>query len=133
VPELGATVADALLAPHRSYLSAVRPLLAEGLVKGIAHVTGGGLTENIPRVLPEGCGVVIDRSRWRVPPIFTLLQRRGGIDDAEMLRAFNMGIGLVLIVAPERAGRAAELLGADAVVPLGRVEPGERAVRYTAS
>ncbi len=133
VPELGATVADALLAPHRSYLPAARPLLAEGLVKGMAHITGGGLTENIPRVLPEGCGVVIERNRWRVPPIFALLQARGGIEDAEMFRAFNMGVGLVVIVAPEDLARATALLGAEAIAPLGRVEAGARAVRYTSS
>jgi phosphoribosylformylglycinamidine cyclo-ligase len=99
VPEVGATVADALLAPHRSYLHAIRPLLDERAVKGMAHITGGGITENLPRILPQGCGAVIDRRAWRVPPIFTLIQERGGIATEEMFRAFNMGIGLIIACA----------------------------------
>src|SRR5436190_19519152 len=74
VPELGATVGDALLAPHGSYLSIVRPVLERGLVKGLAHITGGGITENLPRILPEGCAAEIDRSAWSVPPLFRVLQ-----------------------------------------------------------
>ncbi len=77
VPELGATVGDALLAPHRSYLAAVRPLLAANLVKGMAHITGGGITENLPRTLPEGCGAAIDLNTWTVPPLFRLIARTG--------------------------------------------------------
>src|SRR6185437_10613843 len=99
VPELGATVGDALLAPHRSYLPVVRPMLAQDLVKGMAHITGGGLTENVPRTVPEGCAAEIDRRAWTVPPIFHLLEQQGGIARAEMFRAFNMGIGMVVICA----------------------------------
>jgi len=131
VPELGGTVGDALLAPHRSYLSAVRPLLDAGLVKGMAHITGGGLTENIPRVLPDGCGVVIDCGAWTVPPIFTLLKERGEIAEAEMFRAFNMGVGLVLVVDAGDVGRASAILGSAGIAPLGHVEAGTRSVRYT--
>ncbi len=131
VPELGATAGDALLAPHRSYLAAVRPLLDEGLVKGMAHITGGGLTENVPRVLPAGCGVEIDRRAWQPPAIFPFLQDRGGIADAEMYRAFNMGVGLVIVCSAAGAARAATLLGPDAIRSLGRVVPGDRVVRYT--
>jgi phosphoribosylformylglycinamidine cyclo-ligase len=130
VPELGATVADALLAPHRSYLPTVRPLLADRLVKGMAHITGGGLTENVPRALPPGCGVEIDRAAWSVPPLFRLLAARGDIPEAEMFRAFNMGIGLVAIVAASEAGRVLARLGAAAVGPIGRVIPGDRTVAY---
>jgi phosphoribosylformylglycinamidine cyclo-ligase len=99
VPELGTTVGDALLAPHRSYLSVIRPLLAGGLIKGMAHITGGGITENLPRVLPEGCGAVVDPRTWVVPSIFRVLQERGGIASDEMFRTFNMGIGMILVCA----------------------------------
>src|SRR5207342_2388930 len=99
VPELGATVGDALLAPHRSYLNAIRPLLARGLVKGMAHITGGGITENLPRVLPEGTAAAVDPGAWDMPPLFSFLQQRGRIATDEMLRAFNMGIGLIVVCA----------------------------------
>src|SRR4030095_10877929 len=91
---IGMTVADVLLAPHRSYLHLVRPLLEQERVKGLAHITGGGITENVPRILPEGCTAECRRDAWSVPPIFDLLQREGGIATEEMFRAFNMGIGL---------------------------------------
>ena len=105
VPELGTTVGDALLRPHRSYLRVVAPALELGGIAGMAHITGGGVTENLPRTLPAGLHFVIDRASWTVPPIFQWLQRAGGIDDAEMFRAFNMGIGLVL-VSPRQAADA---------------------------
>src|SRR5580765_7071135 len=84
VPELGVTVGDALLAPHRSYLGIVRPMIERDLVKGLAHITGGGMTENLPRTLPEGCAADIERQGWTVPPIFRLLQQHGGIAREEM-------------------------------------------------
>ena len=84
VRELDATVGDALLAPHRSYLSLIRPLLRREYVKGLAHITGGGITENLPRVLPEGCAAEIDRRSWTPPPIFRLIQERGGVSRDEM-------------------------------------------------
>jgi phosphoribosylformylglycinamidine cyclo-ligase len=99
VPELGATVGEALLRPHRSYLGLVSPLLERGGIAGMAHITGGGITENLPRTLPAGLGFSLDRQSWTVPPLFRWLQRAGGIDDAEMFRAFNMGVGLVLVCA----------------------------------
>jgi phosphoribosylformylglycinamidine cyclo-ligase len=133
VQELGTTIGDALLAPHRSYLSVVRPLIERGLVKGLAHITGGGLTENLPRVLPDGCGVEIDLQAWSFPPIFQLLQQRGAIDLPEMFRAFNMGVGLVIIASDAVAAEALNLLGrsgeADAF-RLGKVVAGPRSVRY---
>src|SRR5436190_408316 len=107
VPEIGATIADALLAPHRSYLHAIRPLLDVRVVKGMAHITGGGITENLPRVLPQGCGAVIDRRAWHVPPIFTFIQERGGIATDEMFRAFNMGIGLIVVCDPQKGAEVA--------------------------
>jgi phosphoribosylformylglycinamidine cyclo-ligase len=99
VPELGATVRDVLLRPHRSYLSAVSPLLDRRLAKGMAHITGGGTTENIPRMLPDGCAFELDRASWTIPAVFSWLQRAGQISDAEMFRAFNMGVGLVIACA----------------------------------
>ena len=110
VPELQTTVGEALLAPHRSYLHAVRPLLEQRLVKGMAHITGGGLTENLPRVIPEGLVPRVDRQSWTVPPIFRLLQERGRIASDEMYRAFNMGIGLVLVIASQQVEDAMRVL-----------------------
>jgi len=103
VPELQETVAAALLRTHRSYLRAIAPLVAGGRIKGMAHITGGGITENLPRVLPAGLGFALDRSSWTVPPLFTWLQRAGGVADDEMFRAFNMGVGLILVVAATHA------------------------------
>jgi len=131
--ELGMTVGQALLAPHRSYLPAIRPLLAEGVMKGMAHITGGGITENLPRVLPAGCAASIDTRAWTVPAIFSLLRERGRIAGDEMFRAFNMGIGLIVVCAGSAAGRVVGQLeagGESGAVVIGHVEPGERVVRY---
>ena len=97
-PEESGTVADVLLRVHRSYLRGVLPLLERDLVHGLAHITGGGLVDNVPRVLPEGLAARIDRGSWSVPPLFRVLQREGGVDEREMFRAFNMGVGMVAIV-----------------------------------
>ena len=110
VQELGATVGEALLRPHRSYLHVVMPLVERGLVKGMAHITGGGLTENVPRTLPAGRGFSLDRGSWTVPPIFTWLQRAGQLEDAEMFRTFNMGVGMVLIASAAAADAALSTL-----------------------
>jgi phosphoribosylformylglycinamidine cyclo-ligase len=99
VPELGMTVAEALLLPHRSYLPVVRPLLRLGAIKGMAHITGGGLTDNLPRVLPAGTEAVVRPGSWEVPPIFRWLETTGGVPRDDMLRTFNMGVGLVLVVS----------------------------------
>ena len=101
----GVTLGDALLWPHRCYAPSVLPLLDRSPppVKAMAHITGGGFTDNIPRVLPEGVGVRIDTRAWTVPPLFRLIQTAGGVSEAEMFRVFNMGIGFVVIVAPEAA------------------------------
>ena len=122
VPELGGTLGDVLLAPHRSYLRAVAPLLAAGLVKGMAHITGGGITENLPRVLPDGCGARIDRGAWRVPPIFTVIQQRGQIPPDEMFRVFNMGIGFIVVTTAQDRDRVVRQLH-DAVA-IGEVTKG---------
>jgi phosphoribosylformylglycinamidine cyclo-ligase len=132
VPELGTTVGEALLAPHRSYLSAIRPLLDADVVKGMAHITGGGITENLPRVLPEGCAAQIDTRAWAVPPIFRFLQERGNIATDEMFRAFNMGIGLIVVCGAEAVDRVVATLARSREQPvrLGQVISGDRAVRY---
>jgi phosphoribosylformylglycinamidine cyclo-ligase len=132
VRELRGTVGDALLAPHRSYLSAVWPLLDAGLVKGMAHITGGGITENLPRILPEGCAAAIDLRSWNVPQIFRYLQDRGRIATDEMFRTFNMGVGLVLACAATDEQAVVDLLtrGGEAPIVLGRVVAGDRGVLY---
>ncbi|HUR20395.1 MAG TPA: phosphoribosylformylglycinamidine cyclo-ligase [Vicinamibacterales bacterium] len=112
VVELGTTVGEALLAPHRSYLKAISPLLGQGWIKGMAHITGGGLTENVPRTMPEGRAPRIDRATWTVPPLFTWLQRGGGVSDDEMFRAFNMGVGMVMACAPEHEASVISMLEA---------------------
>ena len=101
VDEIGGTVGEVLLGEHRSYQDVLSGLLAEGRVRGLAHVTGGGLTDNVPRFLPDGLGARIDPSSWTIPPLFTYLQEVGNIDRDEMLRTFNMGIGMVAGVAPD--------------------------------
>jgi phosphoribosylformylglycinamidine cyclo-ligase len=105
VPELGETVGQAFLRPHRSYLKLVRPLLDSGWIKGMAHITGGGIVENLPRTLPEGRSFSLDRQSWTIPPLFAWLQRAAGLDEAEMFRAFNMGVGLVLVTGAADADR----------------------------
>ncbi len=97
-PELERTLGETLLEPHRCYYHQLKPVLPQ--VKGIAHVTGGGLVDNIPRVLPEGLGVRLNQKSWTVPPVFKLIQDRGNVDAAEMYRVFNMGVGMAIVCAP---------------------------------
>ena len=120
---LGVTVGDELLRCHRSYGSVVAPLLAARLVKGLAHITGGGLTENVPRVLPPGTAARVNREAWTVPPVFRFLQQNGQVLDDDMYRTFNMGIGMVVVLAPESSSSARAALRAAGEV--GAVEIGE--------
>jgi phosphoribosylformylglycinamidine cyclo-ligase len=129
VPELGRTIGEMLLEPHRSYLPLIGPLLSSGLIKGMAHITGGGITDNLPRILPDGTSALIDRSSWRVPPIFQWLQRTGHVPDDDMMRTFNMGIGLIVACENASADRLVERLGPGAA-RIGRIESGEDDVRY---
>jgi phosphoribosylformylglycinamidine cyclo-ligase len=99
-PELGRTLGEDLLEPHRCYYRELKPLLA--LVKGIAHITGGGLIDNVPRILPPGLMVRLNSRAWAVPPIFRLIEQRGSVDRAEMYRVFNMGVGMVVICSPDK-------------------------------
>ncbi|MDX6692901.1 MAG: phosphoribosylformylglycinamidine cyclo-ligase [Blastocatellia bacterium] len=130
IEQLNSTIGAALLQPHVSYLTALEGLLDSGLIKGLAHITGGGLTENIPRILPEGTSVLIARDTWPVLPIFSVMQEIGSIPDAEMYRAFNMGVGMVIICA---AGDAATIKAhlnerGETCHEIGRVEQGNREV-----
>ncbi len=108
MPGVGGTVADLLLEVHRSYLPEVRSLRKVADVRGLAHITGGGLIDNIPRILPEGRGVEIDLSAWETPPLFRYLAEKGGVEDLEMHRVFNMGIGMVAIVPEADSGQVPE-------------------------
>ena len=107
-PELGQPLGQALLAPHRCYFNELKPILP--LVKGLAHITGGGFLGNVPRIMPEGVSARFDTAAWAVPPIFKLLERKGGIGHEEMYRVFNMGIGMVIIASPDKAGEIVKLL-----------------------
>jgi len=124
VAELGATVGEALLRTHRSYLRQILPLLDRGWIKGMAHITGGGITENVPRMLPEGRTFSLDRDGWTVPPLFTWLQRAGDLEEPEMFRAFNMGVGLVLACSPADADQVLASLHAmsEPAWRLGRID-----------
>jgi len=119
-------LADALLAPHRSYLADVQSLRERVTVKGLAHVTGGGLIENLPRVLPANLDARIDRAAWTVPPLFQLLQQEGEIETAEMYRVFNMGIGMAVVVPADEVNKA--MKSGVAVQLIGEFVPGERIV-----
>jgi phosphoribosylformylglycinamidine cyclo-ligase len=101
--QLGCSLGDALLEPHRCYYHQVKPLLPK--IKGLAHITGGGFPGNLPRTLPKSVAAVIDKRAWEVPPLFQLIQRTGSIDDEEMYRVFNMGIGMILICDPADSAR----------------------------
>lgn len=107
-PGLGVTLGEALLIPHRAYVNELRPHLS--VIKGIAHITGGGLIDNVPRMLPDGLAARFDRAAWRVPPLFRLIQSEGGVSEDEMFRVFNMGLGIVFAVAPEDVSRVASTL-----------------------
>ncbi len=133
IPGLGETVAKALLAPHRCYLPSMRGLLEDHLVKGMAHITGGGITDNVPRILPEGRTAVVSRTSVSVPPLFELLGREGAVARDEMWRTFNMGIGMAVVVAGSRAAEVAERLegAGERVTRIGRIEKGPRRVTYS--
>jgi phosphoribosylformylglycinamidine cyclo-ligase len=137
VDELGRTVADELLEPTRIYVRALktayRNYRVKRIVHGIAHITGGGLIDNPPRVLPEGCAIRLKRGSWTIPKVFPWLQRLGAVEDAEMYRVFNMGIGLVLIVAPYFADSIVRLVSHKTRTPawiIGEVVAGDRGVNW---
>jgi phosphoribosylformylglycinamidine cyclo-ligase len=132
VPELGRTLGDELLAPHRCYWNVVRPLLAEHLLKGLVHITGGGITDNTPRVLPPGARAVVRLGSWPVLPIFDLIARLGRVPEPDMLRTFNMGIGMLLIVAKRKLARVTALLSKarEKFWLIGDIQRGKPSVKY---
>ena len=117
--ELGGTLGEALVKPHRSYLPPIRQLQERVTIKGLAHITGGGFVDNIPRILPKGTAVVLDRSAWQVPALFELIEREGQIEHDEMYRVFNMGMGMVVVLSAEDVEAALGALGEARVI--GRV------------
>jgi phosphoribosylformylglycinamidine cyclo-ligase len=125
LPELGCSPGEALLVTHRSYLEPIERLRAAGVApRGLAHITGGAFTENLPRILPAGCAATLRRGTWPEPPIFSLIQRRGEVEPAEMFDIFNMGLGLLVVVAPEDVARVQAALPGDAYL-IGEVVHGE--------
>jgi phosphoribosylformylglycinamidine cyclo-ligase len=133
VPDLGETVADALLRTHRSYLPVIRPLLGRNLIKGMAHITGGGITDNLPRILPPGTAARVNRTSWRVPAIFRWIGEAGRVPEYDLRRALNMGIGLILVVAAKDADAVRkELLTAGEAnsVVIGEIVGGNNDVQY---
>ena len=112
VPDLGRTVAEALMEPHRSYLPLIRPILDGGRIKAMAHITGGGITDNLPRVLPHGTTAIVDAAAWDVPAVFQWLQRSGHVPINDMMRTFNMGLGLIVVTARDKAEPLIEELAA---------------------
>ena len=113
-PELGRALGEALLEPHRCYYHQLKPLLP--IIKGLAHITGGGLIGNVPRVLPQDLTAKFDSKAWTVPPIFQLIQARGNVARSEMFRVFNMGIGMVVICSPKDADRFTKALPESKVI-----------------
>lgn len=147
VPELGRTLGDELLAPHRCYWPMIKPLLdlkagrdgtrrsraaAGGILKGLAHITGGGLTENPPRVLPAGCKMEIELGNWPVPPIFPVIATLGSVPQDDMLRTFNMGIGMILVIAENDVDAVSRVLrkSREPFWRIGRIVRGRPGVKY---
>ena len=132
VNELKDKTGAALMRTHRSYLSVIRKLTGAELVSGMAHITGGGITENLPRILPKGMGALVDLAAWTVPPLFEHLQALGNVEQDEMLRTFNMGIGLIAVIPAEQIKKAKAVLNRanERHCIIGRVVRGERKVTY---
>ncbi len=133
-PWSAGTLGESLLAPTRLYVRQTLEAVRAGGVHALAHITGGGLTENLPRVLPDDTGAEIDLGAWELPGVFKWLSETGGMEEAEMLKTFNCGIGMILVVAPDRAEALSTLLqeAGETVHTLGRVTEGQ-GVRYTGS
>jgi phosphoribosylformylglycinamidine cyclo-ligase len=135
VPALGRPIGEALLEHHRSYLPIVGPLVGgvSNVIKGMAHITGGGITDNLPRIIPDGMHAHIDRSAWKVPPIFAWLQQAGDVPEADMLRTFNMGVGLIIACASDRASELIAALartGEPNAFRIGEIRAGGEGVVY---
>jgi len=127
---LGRSLGQALVEPHRSYLSQVQAMRRVAAIKGLAHITGGGFPDNLPRILPDGTAAVVDRSAWCVPPLFELIEREGEVDHGEMYRVFNMGIGMVVILSPDQVDAALGAVGDEACI-MGEVVAYQSGKRVT--
>lgn len=126
-PELGRTLGEELLEPHRSYLPQIKSLLGSHRIKGMAHITGGGLVDNVPRVLPDGLGVLVRYGTWQVPPVFELIKRAGNIQLREMVHVFNLGVGMVIVCSPKDASwLASNLDGATTIGEVKRLPEGKK-------
>jgi phosphoribosylformylglycinamidine cyclo-ligase len=132
VNELKDKTGAALMRVHRSYLSIIKKLVGAEVVQGMAHITGGGITENLPRILPKGLGALIDLASWQPPPLFEHLQSLGNVTQEEMMRTFNMGIGLICVVPAEKVKKAKAVLNRanERHCIIGRITRGERKVNY---
>ena len=133
VNELKDKTGAALMRVHRSYLAIIRKLTAGEVVSGMAHITGGGITENLPRIIPKGMGAHVELASWQIPPLFEHLQKLGNVEQDEMFRAFNMGIGLIVVVPAEKVKKAKAILNRanERCHIIGRIVRGERKVSYT--
>lgn len=132
LPELGRALGEELLEPTRIYVASLLPLIKEGLIQGLAHITGGGLVENPPRILPKDVNMRLDRRSWPVPPVFRLIQENGKVPVPEMYRTFNMGLGMLAVVAAGDADRVKARLKAagEEVFVVGEIIPGRGAVEF---
>ncbi len=132
MPELGRSLGDELLAPHRCYWPTVEPLFARGWLKGLVHITGGGITDNTPRILPTGARAEVQLGSWPVLPIYDLIAKRGNVPPDDMLRTFNMGLGMLLIVSPRDLPKVTAALQKrrEKFWNIGRIIPGRPGVKY---
>ena len=128
LPELSATVGEALLVTHKSYVKSILELRKVCEIKGVAHITGGGLPANVLRILPDGCIANILKGTWELPPIFPFLQASGNVEEVEMYRVFNMGIGMVVVLAPDVVDVALDSLNAsgESIFHIGEVVAGDK-------
>ena len=137
VNELKDKTGGSLMRTHRSYLSVIRKLIAggpeAGIVRGLAHITGGGITDNLPRILPKGMGAQVDLASWQVPPLFEHLRELGNVSQEEMMRTFNMGIGLICVIPAELVKKTKAILNRanERHCIIGRIVRGERKVTYS--
>ncbi len=129
VSELGKTVGEELLIPHKCYAKPLRKALQKGLIKGMAHITGGGLTDNIPRILPDGLGALIDKQSWQIPPLFNYIMEVGKVPVDDMYRTFNMGIGMAVIIDEKELDLFKSCVD-DEVIVIGCISKGSGEVSY---
>jgi phosphoribosylformylglycinamidine cyclo-ligase len=132
VNELKDKTGASLMRTHRSYLAILKKLIGAGIVRGMAHITGGGITENLPRILPRGTAAIVDLASWTVPPLFEHLQHLGNVEQDEMMRTFNMGIGMIVVVRAEDVKKAKAVLNRanERFHIIGRITRGDRRVSY---